>query len=167
MKRTLQVSDSIVIKIDAQTIWNQLADPAQMPRWSPENTGATTPEVGRPLQVGESFEGTNRRGRARWTTRCVVTDSDPARRFAFNVGKIGLRRPILRGRIARWAYDLEPVAGGTRVTETWTDGRSTWPDWLSAAFDRAVTGGQLFADFQRKNIHRTLSTMRSEFEASS
>lgn len=167
MKRTMQVSDSVVINVDAETIWTQLADPAQMPRWSPENTGATTPATGRPLQVGEAFEGTNRRGRARWTTRCVVTASEPARRFAFDVGKIGVRRPILPGKIATWAYDLERVDGGTRVTETWTDGRSTWPDWLAAAFDRAVTGGQLFAEFQRKNIRRTLTTMRAEFERDS
>lgn len=164
MKRTMQVSDSVDIKVDAETIWTQLADPAQMPRWSPENTGATTPAVGRPLQVGEIFEGTNRRGRARWITRCVVTASDPGRRFAFDVGRIGVRRPMLRGRIASWAYDLDDVDGGTRVTETWTDGRSKWPDWLAEAFDRAVTGGQLFAEFQRKNIRRTLNTMRGEFE---
>lgn len=167
MKRTMQVSDSVVINVDAGTIWTQLADPAQMPRWSPENTGATTPAVGRPLQVGETFEGTNRRGRARWITQCVVTASEPARRFAFDVGKIGVRRPILRGRIAHWAYDLERVDGGTRVTETWSDGRTKWPDWLAAAFDRAVTGGRLFAEFQRKNIRRTLTTMREEFERDS
>lgn len=160
----MQVSDSVLIDADAETIWQQVADPTQMSRWSPENTGATAPVAGRPLQVGERFDGTNRRGRARWVTRCVVTESDPGRRFSFKVGKIGARTPVLRGRIASWAYDFERVDGGTRVTETWTDGRTSWPDWLAAVFDRGVTGGRSFAQFQRGNIRRTLTAMKAEFE---
>lgn len=165
MGREMQVSDTVVIDADAETIWAQVADPAQMPRWSRENTGATTPGPGRPLTVGERFDGTNKRGRATWITECVVVDSEPGRRFAFDVRKIGARTPKIRGRIATWAYDFEPVDGGTRVTETWTDGRSAWPDWVAAAFDRTVTGGKLFADFQKRNIRNTLRRMKTEFEA--
>lgn len=165
MGREMQVSDSVVIDVDAETIWAQVADPTQMPRWSPENTGASTPATGRPLTVDEKFDGTNRRGRARWITECVVTASDPGRRFAFDVRKIGARTPIIRGRIATWAYEFEPVDGGTRVTESWTDARKGWPDWVAGAFDRTVTGGKLFADFQRRNIKRTLATMKAEFES--
>lgn len=161
----MQVSDSVVIEADAETIWTQVADPTQMPRWSPENVGATTPEAGRPLRVGERFDGTNKRGRARWSTECVVTAADPGRRFAFDVRKIGPRAPILPGRIATWAYDFETVDGGTRVSETWSDGRTGWPDWVAAAFDKTVTGGKLFADFQRRNIRRTLEKMKTEFES--
>ncbi|WP_129662242.1 SRPBCC family protein [Rothia uropygialis] len=164
MNRTMQVSDSVVIRADAETIWNQVADPTQMPRWSPENTGAVGPEGGRPLNDGEVFNGTNHRGRARWITQCVVIESVPKKSFAFEVRKIGPRSPILRGGIARWAYGFEEVDGGTRVTETWTDQRTKWPDWLAGVFDRAVTGGKPFADFQRKNIQRTLATMKAEFE---
>ncbi|MEO5665065.1 MAG: SRPBCC family protein [Nocardioides sp.] len=165
MSRDMQVSDSVVIDVDAETIWTQVADPTQMPRWSRENTGATTPEAGRPLTIGERFDGTNKRGRARWSTECVVTASDPGRRFAFDVRKIGPRTPIIRGRIATWAYDFEVVEGGTRVTETWTDGRTSWPDWVAGAFDRTVTGGKLFADFQRRNIRSTLAKMKTELES--
>ena len=164
MSRSTQVSDSVVIDVDAETIWSQVADPAQMPRWSPENTGATSAEPGRPLTVGEVFDGTNRRGRARWVTECVVTDSEPGRRFAFTVRKIGARSPLVRGRIATWAYDFESVDGGTRVTETWTDGRTKWPDAVAAVFDRTVTGGKLFAEFQQGNIRRTLAAMKADFE---
>lgn len=160
----MQVSDSVVIGEDAGTLWAQVADPTQMPRWSIENTGARTPEAGRPLTQGEVFDGTNRRGRARWSTECVVTESDPGRRFAFAVRKIGARTPLLPGRIATWTYDFEPVDGGTRVTETWADGRRGWPDVVASAFDRTVTGGRLFADFQRRNIRRTLAAMKVDFE---
>lgn len=164
MSRTMQVSDNVVINVDADTIWRQVADPTQMPRWSSENTGAATPTEGRPLQVGETFDGTNRRGRARWITQCVVTASEPGRRFVFDVRKIGTRTPVLRGGIATWAYDFEEVDGGTKVTETWTDGRSKWPDWVAGLFDRGVTGGKTFAEFQRRNIQHTLAAMKADFE---
>lgn len=164
MSRDMQVSDSVVIAADADTIWAQVADPTQMPRWSRENTGARTPQAGRPLTAGEVFDGTNKRGRARWSTECVVRDSVPGKRFAFDVRKIGPKTPILRGRIATWAYDFETVDGGTQVTETWTDGRTGWPDVVAGLFDRAVTGGSLFADFQRRNIRRTLARMKTDFE---
>jgi len=168
MPRDLTVSDSVTVAADAHTIWSALADPTQMPRWSPENTGAdvTSPStVGSPLAVGDTFVGSNRRGRARWHTRCVVVAADPGRRFAFDVQAIGVRRPLLRATIARWDYTLEPAAdGSTVVTETWRDGRRRWPDALAAVFDKAVTGGRLFADFQRTNIRRTLDRLKADFE---
>ena len=78
----------------------------------------------------------------------------PRRAVLLRRTRIGLGKPVLAGRIARWDYTFEPVDGGTRVTETWTDGRRGWPDWAAAAFDKAATGGRLFSDFQRRNIAR-------------
>ena len=161
----MQVSASVVIAADTQTIYDQVADPAQMPRWSPENTGAPTATSGRPLLVGEVFHGSNRRGRARWHTECVVTAADSGRRFAFDVRKIGARHPFVPAQIASWEYVFEPVEGGTLVTETWRDHRRGWPDWAAAAFDKVATGGRLFADFQRRNIARTLAAMKADFES--
>ncbi len=89
MGRDMQVSDSVVIAVDAQTIYDRVADPVQMSRWSPENTGATTRSAGRTLHEGEVFDGSNKRGRARWSTECVVTAAEPGRRFGFDVRKIG------------------------------------------------------------------------------
>lgn len=165
MSRETTVSDSVVIAVDPVEIWRQLADPTQMPRWSTENTGARTGSVGRPLVQGEVFDGTNRRGRARWSTQCVVRHSVPGERFCFDVRRIGLGTPRLPGRIARWDYVLVSVAGGTEVSETWTDGRRGWPDWLAAVFDRTVTGGRLFSDFQRRNIARTLAALKADLES--
>ena len=165
MGRDMQVSDSVVIDVDAQTIYDQVADPTQMQRWSPENTGATTKAAGRTLHVGEVFDGANKRGRARWNTECVVTAAEPGQRFAFDVRRIGPARPIIPGRIASWSYAFEPAEGGTRVTETWTDLRTGWPDWTAAIFDKIATGGRLFSDFQRRNIARTLAAMKADFES--
>ncbi len=164
MARDMRVSDSVIIGLDAESIYALVADPTQMPRWSPENTGADTGVAGRPLEVGEVFAGSNRRGRARWSTECVVTAAEPGRRFAFQVRKIGARTPLVPGRIASWEYTFEQVEGGARVTETWTDERRGWPDPVAAVFDRLATGGRTFADFQRGNIRRTLAAMKADLE---
>lgn len=163
MNRTIQVSDNMIINCDAHSLWEQVADPTQMPRWSPENTGAHTSAESRPLQVGEVFEGSNRRKRGRWVTECVVTAAEPGRRFAFQVRKIGASSPKISGGIATWIYEFEDIDGRTRVTETWTDDRTAWPDWFAAIVDRVLTSGRPFADFQRLNIHRTLTAMKDEF----
>jgi hypothetical protein len=90
-----------------------------------------------------------------------VTAADPGRRFAFRVHQIGLRTPRVKASIATWEYRFEAEpSGGTRVVETWTDGRRRWPDALAAVFDRVVTGGSTFADFQRRNIAGTLAKLK-------
>ncbi|MDN5686029.1 MAG: SRPBCC family protein [Brachybacterium sp.] len=164
MARTLQVQDSTVIAADPMALYEKIADPSQMGRWSPENMGATVPRPGTPATVGTTFVGSNRRGRARWVTSCSVTEAAPGERFAFDVTAIGPRKPLIKGGIATWTYTFEPVDGGTRVTEMWTDRRTRWPDALAARFDRLVTGGQLFADFQGGNIARTLAALKADVE---
>lgn len=164
MARIMQVHDSIVIAAEPLELYEQIADPSQMGRWSPENTGAEVPRPGSPASVGTTFLGANRRGRARWVTSCTVTEAVPGKRFTFEVRAIGPKRPILKGGIATWSYTFEPVDGGTRVTESWTDGRTRWPDAVASRFDRVVTGGRLFSDFQRGNIARTLAALRADIE---
>ncbi|SDJ09568.1 Polyketide cyclase / dehydrase and lipid transport [Frankineae bacterium MT45] len=165
MPRRFSVSESIVIGLEAAAIYQHVSDPTQTSRWSPENTGATLPQqsaVG-PL-VGATFIGQNKRHGFRWCTQCTVTAADPGRRFAFQVNKFGLRRPRLNVPIASWEYSLEPVEGGTRVTETWTDDRSGWPDFAATIFDRIVTRKKSFADFNARNIHITLRNLKASLE---
>jgi polyketide cyclase/dehydrase/lipid transport protein len=165
VSRTMTVQDSIVVDADPMTIYQLVADPSQMPRWSPENTAGDVPEPGSPATVGTTFVGSNKRGFARWQTRCRVTVSDPGERFAFDVFQIGLRTPFVQVRIASWAYEFEPVDGGTKVTETWTDGRRRWPDAMANTFDKIATGGRTFADFQCRNIAKTLANLKADLES--
>lgn len=160
----MKVSDSVVIAADAMELYNQIADPSQMPRWSPENVGADVPSPGTPLKVGDVFHGSNKRGRVGWRTRCKVVAADPGSKFAFNVVGHSYAR-FIPLKIATWTYDFEPVDGGTQVTESWHDDRLGWPDWAAAGFDKAATGGKLFSDFQRINIARTLKKMKADFES--
>ncbi|ARF76871.1 polyketide cyclase [Kitasatospora albolonga] len=164
MPRTMSVADSIVIDAPPAQVYDRLSDPTTMGRWSPENRGATVRGERRDAYVGMVFEGRNKRGAMSWTTRCTVTAADPGERFAFRVHAIGLRRPRLPGPIATWEYRFEAVDGGTRVTETWTDDRRSWPDFLAGAFDRVATGGKTFAQFQRGNIRTTLKRLKAAVE---
>ncbi|MEO5875909.1 MAG: SRPBCC family protein [Streptosporangiaceae bacterium] len=164
MARTLKVTDSIVIDADKATIYEQVSNPVLMGRWSPENLGATVLDQREQAYVGMVFNGHNKRGPFRWTTRCTVTAADPGERFAFRVHAIGRRRPIVAGNIASWEYRFEQAGEGTLVTETWTDDRGSWPDWVADAFDRIATRGQTFAQFQAGNITKTLSNLKKVLE---
>ncbi|MBU7600496.1 SRPBCC family protein [Streptomyces sp. P38-E01] len=163
MARTLQVSDSIEIAVSPSIAYEQVSDPTKMGRWSPENLGATVQDRDGGAFVGMVFDGRNKRGAFRWTTRCEVVAADSGERFAFRVRAIGVRRPRLRAPIATWEYRFEPTPVGTRVTETWIDDRS-WPDFAAGIFDRIATRGQTFADFQRGNIRRTLDNLKKALE---
>jgi uncharacterized protein YndB with AHSA1/START domain len=165
MPRPMTVSDSVVIDVDPATVYASISDPTQTGRWSPENLGASLDDPSnRASYVGMTFVGRNRRGRMRWATRCRVTAADPASRFAFKVEAIGRHTPRLASSIATWEYDLEPAGDGTKVTETWTDGRRGWPDALAKAFDKVATG-TTFAEFQTGNIRRTLDKLKATLEA--
>lgn len=159
----MTVSDSVLIDADPVTVYDRVSDPTQMGVWSPENLGATVHEPTGEAYVGMVFDGRNKRGPSRWTTRCTVTAADRGQRFAFRVRGIGIRTPLVRTRIATWDYHLAPEAGGTRVTETWHDDRQSWPDTVAAVFDRLATGNS-FAEFQRKNIHITLRNLKRVIE---
>ncbi|KAA1416824.1 SRPBCC family protein [Nocardioides humilatus] len=165
MPREMTVSDSVVVAAPADELYAQISDPTQMARWSPENTGASVPEPGAPARVGMTFVGSNKRGPVRWVTKCVVTAADPGQRFAFDVRVYGVGVPVLPIRIASWEYRFEPVEDGTRVIETWTDGRRRWPDAATRMFDPIATRKPSFAEFQRGNIKRTLRNLKADFES--
>jgi hypothetical protein len=110
-----------------------------------------------------TFDGRNKRGRAQWITRSVVTVADPGKAFEFRVFAIGVKTPRVKGANATWRYDFEPTAGGTKVTETWTDDRRKWPDAVALVFDKIVTSGQTFPQFQRRNIRKTLDNLQKHY----
>lgn len=164
MARDFTVPDSIVVDVDPEVAYAHVSDVTRMAESSPENKGATiVGGGGSEARVGLEFDGRNKRGPAQWVTRSVVTAADPGRRYAFRVTTYGMRKPWLRTGIASWEYRFEPVDGGTRITETWTDDRRAWPDLAARAFDRFATGST-FAEFQRGNIRRTLAKLKTVLE---
>jgi hypothetical protein len=167
MARELQVSDSIVIAVEPEVAYDAVSDIRQMGRWSPENLGGTLKgdEAFDHAYVGMQFVGDNKRGAMRWQTECVVTGADRGRRFSFDVKRYGYGRVMVPVRIATWTYDFEPADGGTRVTETWADGRTRWPDFTTRVFDPIATRKPSFADFQKGNVKRTLANLKKALEA--
>lgn len=103
-------SVSATVAVPPETVWRLVSDVTRIGEWSPETASAQWVE-GLPGTVGARFTGRNTRGRASWSTTCEVVESSPGRSFAFVVGTPD--KPS-----ARWRYDVEPVAGGSRVTES-------------------------------------------------
>jgi hypothetical protein len=166
MAREFEVSRSIDVAVDPQAAYAAVSDVRQMGRWSPENRGAVIKgEEFAGAHVGMRFVGDNKRGPARWKTECVVTAADTGTRFAFDVVKYGFGATLIPIRIASWTYDFEPVDGSTKVTETWADGRTRWPDFTTRIFDPIATRKPSFAEFQKGNIVRTLANLKRELEA--
>lgn len=159
----MTVSDSIVVNSDPGTLYAQISDVTRMGTWSPENKGAVVLEPRGAAYVGMQFDGRNKRGRAKWTTRCTVTKAEPGELFEFRVHAIGLKVPRIKGAVATWQYRFEPVDGGTKVTETWSDGRKGWPDFTARAFDKVATG-TTFPEFQKRNIRKTLTNLKKAFD---
>ena len=111
----MTVSRSTVVAAPADRVFALVSDLPAMAELSPEAAGGTWKDGGGP-RLGAVYAGRNRRGARRWSTVSPVTAYEPGRTFAFAVRSVGMP-------VATWTYDLEPVEGGTRVTETWTDQR--------------------------------------------
>lgn len=92
------------IHASPEAVWAVVSDVARTGDWSPECRRVI---VRGPVRVGSTFVGVNRRGPVVWPTRCEITELDLGRRISWTVKESG----------ARWTYELEPVDGGTRVTE--------------------------------------------------
>ena len=164
VKREMTVADSVWIDVAPEVAYDAVSDVTQMGRWSPENTGARVARPAAAPYVGMHFVGSNKRGPARWQTRCTVTVAERGRSFAFDVDRYGLSPVLLPVSVASWEYAFEARDGGTLVTETWHDGRRRWPDATVRVFDPLATGRSSFADFQRGNIARTLANLKHELE---
>lgn len=163
MTREFTVSDSIVIDAGADVLYDAISDPRNMGTWSPENLGAVIHDARESAYVGMEFDGRNKRGRASWVTRSKVTIAERGETFEFRVFAIGVKSPRIKGANATWRYDFETVPEGTKVTETWTDDRRKWPDTAAFVFDKIVTSGKTFPEFQRRNIRKTLQNLQAHF----
>jgi putative intracellular protease/amidase/uncharacterized protein YndB with AHSA1/START domain len=102
----LAVSVSRAVPAPPDRVYALISDITRMGEWSPETRSAYWREPGR------RFTGRNRIGPLyRWSMSATVTEAVPGRAFAFTTD---------RPSSTTWRYDLEPVEGGTRVTESMT-----------------------------------------------
>ena len=105
---SLTHSDSIVVRASPEDLYDLVSDVSRTGEWSPVCTACRWDE-GASARVGDWFTGHNEVPGRTWETRSQVVAADRGREFAWVVG----------GKLVRWGFVLEPVDGGTRLTETW------------------------------------------------
>lgn len=107
---TLSHRDSIDIDASPEAVYDLVTDVARTGEWSPVCRQSWYKDDGGP-QVGAVIVGKNVTPAREWQTESEVVAADRPREFAWIVG----------GNVARWGYELEPLADGTRtrLTETW------------------------------------------------
>lgn len=118
MSESRNHAESILIDASPEEVYAVVSDVTRTGEWSPvcreswwdegddprkDGSGSGTP------RVGAHFFGRNVIPEREWTTRCEVTAAEPGKVFGWSVAE---------GKV-EWAYLMEPVDGGTRLTETW------------------------------------------------
>lgn len=102
---------TVEIDIDAAVdrVWSLVTDIELPARFSSEFQGATWDEGFEGPAVGATFTGTNHhQAVGEWQTTAHVVACEPERLFAWNISD-----PVDAG--AQWRFQLEPVAGATRL----------------------------------------------------
>jgi uncharacterized protein YndB with AHSA1/START domain len=97
-------------------VFDLLVDPAQHAQIDGGDSVVAARSGGRRLGLGDRFGMDMHLGRAYSTLNTVVEYEEDAR-IAWQTTATGLLSKVVGGRI--WRYVLEPVDGGTLVTETW------------------------------------------------
>ncbi len=142
------------IKAPPMAVWAAISDVTRMGEWSPEcHTCSWNDEATGPA-VGAKFTGHNRNGEFEWSTECEITECVPGEVFAFD-GVFGDLR------FAKWAYRIQPIDGGSRVTETWDDGRPA----EVIEFTTSISGVADRGEHNRQGMERTLERLAAALES--
>lgn len=148
--------DSVVVHAPPEALYDMIADVTRMDEWSPECTACSWDEQS-PPGLGSGFSGTNVDATHEWQTHCRVIAADRGREFAF----------VVELSTVVWRYRFEPVAAGTRLTESWM-----FPTTAFAVFDErfgrdAPTRIKTRTELARTGIAATLAAIKRVAEASS
>lgn len=142
---------TVDIAAPPDVVYALVADLPRMGEWSPECIGGSWKDGGTGA-VGDWFEGRNRAGDREWSRDCEVAAADPGRDFTFVVGGVEHDRTW-------WSYELEPTAGGTRLTERW---------WIvnksPALLEATVEQFQARVDMTKGSIDQTLAGIKATAE---
>ncbi|SOC46746.1 Polyketide cyclase / dehydrase and lipid transport [Blastococcus aggregatus] len=101
-------SSSVVVRATPEAVYDLVSDVTRTGEWSPVCRACWWDDGGS-ARVGAWFTGRNEVPGRTWETRSEVIAADRGREFAWMVG----------GTYVRWAFRMEPVDEGTRLTESW------------------------------------------------
>ena len=111
------VSVERVIKAPASAIFAIISDVSRHPEIDGSGSVVKTkPGAPERLALGATFEMSMKLG-VPYSMSNRVIEFEPDRRLAWQTTLSGPLGRFIGGRI--WRYELEPVDGGTKVTETW------------------------------------------------
>lgn len=101
-----------VVDAAPEQVWEVLTDVTRIGEWSHECHRAEWIDGATGPAVGARFRGRNRAGVVRWGRPCEIAELEPVRRLVYRTDG------GLVGDCTEWAFDLEPVAGGTRIVQS-------------------------------------------------
>ena len=117
VERTIPAPPGAVFDVLADPAKHHLIDGSGMVQGALATPGAgAAPSAAGRLAIGGSF-GMKMKLFVRYATANRVTAFEEDRVIAWQTGPTGFMGKLVGGRI--WRYELEPVEGGTKVTETW------------------------------------------------
>ena len=148
---TDELVETIEVAATPAQVWALVSDLPRMASWSPQVVRTV---VRGKVRLGATTINLNRRGPLFWPTRSTVVRFEPHRELAFRVAE----------NHTVWSFTLDPVAGGTRVTQ-----RRETPDGISALSRRltkvALGGQEQFRRELREGMRQTLARIKADAEA--
>jgi hypothetical protein len=148
---------STTVAARPEDVYALVADVTRMPEFSPELVSCRWLDRATGPVVGARFEAVNVSPAGRtWSSRPVITVVDAGREIAW------ARTEPFAGTVA-WRYRFEPVAGGTRVVESYEVERPvTRLGWL--VIEKVFRGGNR-REALRAGMETTLERLRVAAEA--
>lgn len=147
-------SESVVVNASPEALYDLVSDVTRVGEWSPECRACWWDE-GAGAKVGDWFNGRNEADGQTWETKSKIVAAERGKEFAFHVG----------GSYVRWAYTFEPVADGTRLTESWAflpDGINFFKERFGDGADQAIKDRTAIA---HNGIRDTLAAIKKIAES--
>lgn len=127
-------SVTIEVSADPQAVWAAVSDVTRHPEWSAECVAAEWADGTTAPAVGARFTGHNAVGDFTWDAPGLVTELEPGRSFAYQIGADEAPSAI-------WRWDIEVTEGGTRVTHSFHAPDLLKPDYAFPGRDEMLRAG--------------------------
>jgi uncharacterized protein YndB with AHSA1/START domain len=119
-----RVEATVAAPIEA--VWQVIADVTRTGQWSHECRRVVWLDGATAAAPGVRFRGSNRSGWLRWARTCEFFVVEPPRRLGWRTISTWLFVDS-----TDWTMELEPVAGGTRIVQTFQVTRCPrWWEWI-------------------------------------